>query len=153
MIYSLVFSSFSIAVPPFFSCYPKITNQNSFLSATKPFLLFNKVLSSLVFNTVKTHCFTKLADKKGVLLSIFFSAFHLCFSSTNFFWPSTNRFYRWYRGASFPTTFLFQLLSSLQYLSGLIEHPTRSRRVVGSNPIWDWDFSEFPVGSVTKPLI
>ena len=28
-----------------------------------------------------------------------------------------------------------------------LEHPTRSRRVVGSNPIWGSDFSEFPVGS------
>ena len=27
-------------------------------------------------------------------------------------------------------------------------HPTRSRRVVASNPIWDSNFSEFPVGSI-----
>ena len=29
-----------------------------------------------------------------------------------------------------------------------LEHPTRSRRVVGSNPIWGSDFSEVPVGSI-----
>ena len=31
---------------------------------------------------------------------------------------------------------------SPQSLSSVVEHPTRSRRVVGSNPIWDSDFSE-----------
>ena len=27
------------------------------------------------------------------------------------------------------------------------KHPTRSRRVLGSNPIWGTDFSEFPMAS------
>ena len=27
------------------------------------------------------------------------------------------------------------------------KHPTKSRRVLGSNPIWGTDFSEFPMAS------
>ena len=29
-----------------------------------------------------------------------------------------------------------------------LEHPTRSQRIVGSNPIWGSDFSEIPMGSI-----
>ena len=29
-----------------------------------------------------------------------------------------------------------------------LEHPTRSQKVIGLNPIWDSNFSEFPVGSI-----
>ena len=40
------------------------------------------------------------------------------------------------------------LLATESPVAQWVEHPTRSRKVVASNPIWDSDFSELPVGSI-----
>ena len=45
-------------------------------------------------------------------------------------------------------THISPLLATESPVAQCLEHPTRSRRVVASNPIWGSDFSEFPVDSI-----
>ena len=42
------------------------------------------------------------------------------------------------------------LLATESPVAQWLEHPNRSRMVVGSNPIWVSDFSEFSVGSISN---
>ena len=45
-------------------------------------------------------------------------------------------------------THISPLLATESPVAQCLEHPTRSRRDVASNPIWGSDFSEFPVDSI-----
>ena len=42
------------------------------------------------------------------------------------------------------------LLATEFLVAQWLEHATRSWRAVGSNPIWNSDFSEFSVGSISN---
>ena len=46
-------------------------------------------------------------------------------------------------------TYILTLLTIKSPVAQWLEHPTRSRMVVGSKPIWGSDFSEFPMGLLT----
>ena len=47
-------------------------------------------------------------------------------------------------------THISPLLATESLVAQWLEQPNRSRRVVGSNPIWGSDFSEFSVGSISN---
>ena len=73
----------------------------------------------------------KLLRMLQILPLIFKRRFFFCLSQQRMIWDQKSR------GAFFPRTpSIRHRVSS----SSVVEHPTRSRRVVGSNPMWDSDF-------------